>query len=391
MKSPKKLSVHQPVKLIFTGGFLGSGKTTALSALAKRILAKNLRLGIITNDQSGNLADTLIVRQMLETLDVPVEEVVEGCFCCKFDELVDQMEKILVHNPDILMGEQVGSCTDFVAAVAHPMKIHYRDNFIFAPLSTLVDPDRMRELLLEETATNFPEEVAYLFRKQLEEADLIVLNKIDLFDEGEIARLKAALNKAFPEKQIIAVSAKYGTNIDTWLDVLLSDRPGAQSVLGQIDYDRYASAEAVLGWLNAAVRISSPTPIDSEGLLTALSVNLRDAFKERNTGIGHLKCALTGNGKSMWVNLTDLSGKPILSHERIGRPTTGTLLVNVRVKMEPEDLESLVKRSLRRLAADLRINLDIQEFQCFSPAYPTPPYLTRRAENSSQDKEMNDQ
>ena len=119
MKTPRELNVRQPVKLIFTGGFLGSGKTTALGALAKRILAKGLRLGIITNDQSGNLADTLIVRQMLEELNVPVEEVVEGCFCCKFDELVDQMDKILVHNPDILMGEPVGSCTDFVAAVAH--------------------------------------------------------------------------------------------------------------------------------------------------------------------------------------------------------------------------------------------------------------------------------
>ena len=386
MKTPRKLNVKRPVKLIFTGGFLGSGKTTALGALAKRIVAKGLRLGIITNDQSGNLADTLIVGQMLEELDVAVEEVVEGCFCCKFDELVDQMDKILVHNPDILMGEPVGSCTDFVAAVAHPIKIHYRDAFTFAPFSTMVDPERVRELLLKETATNFPDEIAYLFRKQLEEADLIVLNKIDLVEENEIERLKAALNKEFPEKQIIAVSGKYGTNIEAWLDVLLSDRPGAQSVLRQIDYDRYASAEAVLGWLNAAVKISSPELIDSEKLLTDLSVNLRDAFKEKNAGIGHLKCALTGSGKSMWVNLTDLSGEPILSAERIGRPTTGTLLVNARVKMQPEDLEAIVRHSLRQLSADLRIDIDIQELQCFSPAYPAPPYLTRQPGSPSADQ-----
>ncbi|MDZ7580572.1 MAG: GTP-binding protein [Deltaproteobacteria bacterium] len=62
MKTPRKLNVNKPVKLIFTGGFLGSGKTTALGALAKRIMTKGLRLGIITNDQSGNLADTLIAQ-----------------------------------------------------------------------------------------------------------------------------------------------------------------------------------------------------------------------------------------------------------------------------------------------------------------------------------------
>ena len=385
MNSPRNLSVKQPVKLIFAGGFLGSGKTTALGALAKRIVAKNMRLGIITNDQSGNLADTLIVRQMLEELNVPVEEVVEGCFCCKFDELVDQMDKILVHNPDILMGEPVGSCTDFVAAVAHPIKIHYRDSFKFAPLSTLVDPDRMRELLLKETATNFPDEVAYLFRKQLEEADVIVLNKIDQVEESEIERLKEALDKEFPGKQIIAVSAKYETNIEEWLAVLLSGRPGAQSVLRQIDYDRYATAEAVLGWLNAAIKISSLKTIDSEKLLTDLSVSLRDAFRERNAGIGHLKCALTGSGKSMWVNLTNLAAEPVLSAERISQTAAGTLLVNARVKMEPEDLETIVRRSLHRLSEDLNVNIDIQELQCFSPAYPTPPYLSRQPRTSSAD------
>ena len=385
MTPPRKLSVKKPVKLIFAGGFLGSGKTTALGALAKRIVSKGLRLGIITNDQSGNLADTLIVRQMLAEMNIPVEEVVKGCFCCKFDELVDQMDKILVHNPDILMGEPVGSCTDFVAAVAHPIKIHYRDSFKFAPLSTLVDPDRMRELLLKETATNFPDEVAYLFRKQLEEADVIVLNKIDQVEESEIERLKVALDKEFPGKQIIAVSAKYETNIEEWLAVLLSDRPGAQSVLRQIDYDRYATAEAVLGWLNAAIKISSLKTIDSEKLLTDLSVSLRDAFRERNAGIGHLKCALTGSGKSMWVNLTNLAAEPVLSAERISQTAAGTLLVNARVKMEPEDLETIVRRSLHRLSEDLNVNIDIQELQCFSPAYPTPPYLSRQPRTSSAD------
>src|SRR4030042_3426039 len=167
MGVPKKLKVEKPLKLIFGGGFLGSGKTTALAALAKRLIQQGMRVGIITNDQTENLVDTIIVKEMLKGLGVPVEEVVEGCFCCKFDELINQVEKILAHNPDILMGEPVGSCTDFVAAVANPIKIHYKDAFQFAPFSTMVDPDRVRELLLGETPTSFPEEVSYLFQKQL--------------------------------------------------------------------------------------------------------------------------------------------------------------------------------------------------------------------------------
>ena len=91
MSTRRQLSVKKPVKLIFAGGFLGSGKTTALAALAKRLIERGMRVGFITNDQSENLADTIIVRQMLAGLGVPVEEVVKGCFCCKFDDLVATM------------------------------------------------------------------------------------------------------------------------------------------------------------------------------------------------------------------------------------------------------------------------------------------------------------
>jgi G3E family GTPase len=193
----------------------------------------------------------------------PVEEVVAGCFCCKFDELIGQMKKILAHNPDILMGEPVGSCTDFVAAVANPIKIHYREAFRFAPFSTMVDPVRVEEFLIDNTRTTFPEEVLYLFHKQLEEADLIVLNKTDQLSDHEKERLVGVLQKKFPKKKVMAVSAKYGNGMAEWLDVLLSGSPCADTVLHQIDYDRYARAEAVLGWLNAAVKITADRSFDS--------------------------------------------------------------------------------------------------------------------------------
>ena len=185
MKKPRALSVKKQVRLIFVGGFLGSGKTTALGALAGILVRRGKKVGIITNDQSGNLTDTLVVRQMVNNENVSVEEVVGGCFCCKFDELVDQLERVLVHEPDILLGEPVGSCTDFVASVANPIRVNYGDGFVFAPFSTMVDPDRVRELLLGETPSTMPEDVAYLFGKQLEEADLVVLNKIDRLSAEE--------------------------------------------------------------------------------------------------------------------------------------------------------------------------------------------------------------
>jgi len=377
MNAPQALNVSKPVKLIFAGGFLGSGKTTALAALARQLIRRRMKVGIITNDQSENLVDTVIVRQMLSDLGVPVEEVVEGCFCCKFDELINQMEKILAHHPDVLMGEPVGSCTDFVAAVANPIKIHYQDAFRFAPFSTLVDPDRVRSLLLGESPTQLPEDVSYLFRKQLEEADLVVLNKTDLLHSDEADRLRSVIAERCPGKEILSVSAKTGVNMDAWLDLLLSGRPGAGTVLSQIDYDRYAHAEAALGWLNSAVRVTAQGSLDAGKFLLALLADLRQSFRVQKAEIGHVKCAVTGGGRTVWANLTHLEAEPVISDPRFGTLPKGTLMVNARVHMQPQALEAIVRDTLAAVCGRFQTRCEIDELQCFSPAYPNPPYLVR--------------
>ena len=377
MEKTRNIKVDSPVKLIFVGGFLGSGKTTALAGIAKRLLSLGKRVGIVTNDQSDNLADTVIVREMLEGLGVPVEEVVAGCFCCKFEELIDNIEKILVHKPDILLGEPVGSCTDFVAAVANPIKIHYHEAFRFAPFTTMVDPDRVRELLLAETESNFPEEVAYLFGKQLEEADILVLNKIDLLDDAEVKRLVSLLTEKYPEKEILAISARDGGGVEKWLEVLLSGRPGANTVLSQIDYDRYARAEAVLGWLNAAIKISSDQLFAADKFVMDLFIELRESFKQEKGEIGHLKSVFTSGGKSFWVNLTNLSSDPMVSGEPMATLSKGSLILNARVQLDPENLEKIVRDVLGNVAEKFDVKTEIDDLQCFSPAYPNPPHMVR--------------
>ncbi len=378
IKSTKRnLQVERPVKLIFVGGFLGSGKTTALAAIAKRLLEQGKRVGIVTNDQSDNLADTVIVQELLSDLGVPIEEVVAGCFCCKFDELIDSIEKILVHKPDILMGEPVGSCTDFVAAVANPIKIHYHEAFHFAPFTTMVDPARIQELLLAEKKSNFPEEVAYLFAKQLEEADILVLNKIDLVSAQEKERVISVLREKYPQKKILTTIARDGHGIEEWMDFLLSGRPGANTILRQLDYDRYARAEAALGWLNAAIKINSSNPISIEDFLTDLMMELREAFKVKNSEIGHLKAVFTSAGKSIWINLTSLHSEPLTSGMQIDTISRGTVILNARVQLDPEQLESITRSAIDKISTVYNSESVINDLQCFSPAYPDPPNLVR--------------
>ena len=165
--------------------------------------------------------------------------------------------------------------------------------------------------------------------------------------------------------------------MDEWLDDLISGRPGANTVLSQIDYDRYASAEAVLGWLNAAVKLQADEPFDAGQFMVSLATRLRDRFKIEKGEIGHLKFVFTSAGQSMWANLTHLAAEPVSGGEKLDPLPRGTLIINARVRLEPEDLETIVRDALSMVANEMAVQSEIDDLQCFSPAYPEPPHIIR--------------
>ncbi len=216
--------------IIFVGGFLGAGKTTLILAAARELNRRGMRSAAILNDQSEALVDT----QLAELHGVPNGEVTEGCFCCRLSDLTAQLEAMLAHAPDVIFAEPVGSCTDIAATVLHPLleDAVYR----VAPFTVLVDPQRA-ETLTRDGADN---DIVFLFRKQLEEADLVCLTKSDI-------------HPAPPELGITGVrqiSAHTGQGIAAWLDEVLANELSSHKGVLDIDYARYAQAEAALAWLN---------------------------------------------------------------------------------------------------------------------------------------------
>src|SRR6266481_3723946 len=207
---PKENAVPKtaPARYIMIGGFLGAGKTTAVGKLARQLSDQGCRVGLITNDQGRNLVDTT----MLRAQGFATEEIPGGCFCCRFNSLVEAAEKLTASNrPEIFIAEPVGSCTDLVATVTYPLRRMYGDNFAIAPLSVLVDPIRAQRVFGLADGGKFSEKVLYIYRKQIEEADLIVINKRDLLDAPALAQLTDKLSVEFPRAEVFAVSARDGT------------------------------------------------------------------------------------------------------------------------------------------------------------------------------------
>jgi G3E family GTPase len=357
------------------GGFLGAGKTTAMGRLARHLTDQGLRVGLITNDQAGGLVDTKLMRNQGFT----TEEIAGGCFCCRFNTLVDAAAKLTdATKPDVFIAEPVGSCTDLVATVTYPLRRIYGAEFTVAPLSVLVDPIRARRILGLDDGGNFSTKVAYIYKKQLEEADVIVINKQELLTPDQLTQLVDALEIAFPNSYVLTASARDQKGLSEWFDILSRETQGIHPTM-EVDYEVYADGEALLGWLNATVTLKAEDEFDANAFLKDLAANIQSRLQAQNAEVAHLKMTYSPDdgiaGEIASVNLVRNDNIPE-SGMSLDEPSTGgQLILNLRAETDPENLLKAVRTALDSATAamtGLSASLDHEEH--FRPGKPVPTH-----------------
>ena len=330
-------------RYVMVGGFLGAGKTTAIIRLARFLTDRGRRVGLITNDQSVGLVDTTLARAQ----GFPVEEITGGCFCCRFNTLMDAADRLNAEaRPDVFIAEPVGSCTDLRAAVSYPLRRMYGDAFEIAPLSVLVDPLRALRVLGLEAGRSFSKKVLYVYDRQLAEADVIVVNKVDLLDETRLERLREALATRYPQADVLAMSARAGDGAASWFERVTRGAMGL-GASPDVDYAVYAEGEALLGWLNATVRVSSGTPFDGNALLRDLAGHMAHAIGTAE--IAHLKMTLTAEelpSDIAVLNLVAGDRGAELAHTLKAPVDAGELIVNLRAEEDPRRLHDAALAAL---------------------------------------------
>jgi Ni2+-binding GTPase involved in maturation of urease and hydrogenase len=355
---------------VMVGGFLGAGKTTALLRAGEHLARGGKRVGLIMNDQSDALVDTALVRSR----EFPVEEIAGGCFCCRFNSLVEAAARLnRGARPDVFLAEPVGSCTDLSATVALPLRHMYGDRYAVSPLSVLVDPDRALRVLGVEAGRSFSPKVQYVYRKQLEEADVLVINKVDAVTRTRVATLRAELEASYPAARVLEISARTGAGVEDWIDGLL-DVQGGGRVL-DIDYDTYADGEALLGWLNCTVSLDGP-PVDGDEVLQAVAGRVHTDLATNGLEIAHLKLTLIpkdGSGISV-VNAVRTDVSPETAFALDAHLDAGEITVNLRAEAAPDVLESAVRRALQEESRARGTSLIVRHLERFRPGRPTPTH-----------------
>lgn len=340
-----------PVKIHLLSGFLGAGKTTAIEQASQYLQKQNIPIAVITNDQGDRLVDG----SRFLHLGIPSREVSGGCLCCNYNTLEENISTLTIAGrPTMVFAEAVGSCTDLIATVLKPLLDQHPE---WQPtISVFADAHLL-------TASVHDPTIRYIYQKQLEEAQVLMITRSEGFPE----QWKKDIQARFPGKIILFHNSYREADIQRWLDILelLPPRPALPSL--DIDYDIYAEGEARLAWLDQDLTILCHRPIAQQAA-HYLMTSIYNKIKEEEHPIGHLKFLLDEREK---ISFTASDAPPL---PPITANHSATLLINARVQTDRLTLMQIVADAIAEMTTLYPCDIRTITYNCFQPGYPKPQH-----------------
>ena len=199
-------------------GFLGAGKTTLLNHLLRN--SAGYRIAIIVNDMATiNIDAELVRRANVLQMEEKMIELSNGCICCTLRE--DLLSSIAA----LAAEQRFDHCIVESSGISEPMPV--AETFSFKDdasglslgdvaslhnLVTVVDSAAIFEQLTTmdtlaergwQAGTGDVRTVSQLLCEQLEFADVITLNKVDLLSEVEMAAVERFVKKINPGAEVL--------------------------------------------------------------------------------------------------------------------------------------------------------------------------------------------
>ena len=200
-----------------------------------------------------------------------------------------------------------------------------------------------------------------------------MINKVDVVAAARVSALRDALQRDYPSARVVELSARTGAGLTAWIDSLLDDEGAGRPL--DIDYDRYADGEALLGWLNCVVSVDG-RGADGDGMIAGVAARIHRELAAKRTEIAHLKLTLTpleGGGIAV-VNAVSSERGPDMAFRLDAPVDRAEITVNLRAEGDPADLEQAVRDAVAAESDASGAVLTITHLERFRPGRPVPTH-----------------
>jgi G3E family GTPase len=191
--------LERPVTIVT--GFLGSGKTTLLNRILKENHGK--KIAVVLNEIGDvNLDSELVVQSIGEELKI----MNNGCVCCTVRGDLARIAMELVNKKvpfDHLVIETTGMADPSPVAQTFFMDEKLQENFYLDAVLTVVDAFHIERNLEELKET----------QDQIGFADVVLLNKIDMLEGGDVA-IKAVAKRIRSINSLAKIVRTQQCNVD---------------------------------------------------------------------------------------------------------------------------------------------------------------------------------
>jgi len=317
------------MELHLVSGFLGSGKTTSIITLCKHLMQASKKVAVITNDQGKYLVDTAFMRAS----DIPAMDVQSGCFCSNYQDFVKQLDELCATvDPDVVFAESIGSAGNLVGTVLQPLL----KSSIYTPssLTALVDA-RLFLRLLRDEALPFSDSVCATFKSQLNESDLLIINKIDLLSSGHILEIRNRVETKFPNKKYLFQSAFSTEDIQNWYKNISALNVSKMNESG-LDTDLHQRALKRLKWMEKVYDLESENNVFDD--IQHIIETMLDRLSGTARTIAHIKAYIEFEKQSLKLGITSLNEENWKTQIENKCAHSAKMILNVRIHSdEPID------------------------------------------------------